>query len=230
MYSSSSTTEFGQAPARSCGSDWYGTYMMSGIRHKHTHKHSGISPTLITAAMVAQGGGLHPCECCMPSALLCDVISVESSYDCGALRCQSVDFCAHVQPYIMSFLQRTAMSYLCSSTAPPTVHFLSTSSLPPHYLPHNYRCCNYTASLRTHTTMSAQRDAISPNPNDGNRKRVCKACDRCRMKKSKCDGKQPCWRCKAGNVVCMFGERRSSRDRVHPKGYVHRAGNLVCSS
>ncbi|KAL2441666.1 hypothetical protein ABEF95_015993 [Exophiala dermatitidis] len=54
----------------------------------------------------------------------------------------------------------------------------------------------------------------------GIRKRVCKACDRCRLKKSKCDGASPCGRCKADNAICVFGERKKSHDKVYPKGYV----------
>lgn len=55
---------------------------------------------------------------------------------------------------------------------------------------------------------------------DNIRKRVCKACDRCRLKKSKCDGSSPCSRCKADNAICVFGERKKSQDKVYPKGYV----------
>ncbi|KAF3399822.1 Fluconazole resistance protein 1 [Penicillium rolfsii] len=55
---------------------------------------------------------------------------------------------------------------------------------------------------------------------DGIRKRVCKACDRCRLKKSKCDGSSPCSRCHADNAICVFGERKKAHDKVYPKGYV----------
>ncbi|KAF7715609.1 Fungal Zn(2)-Cys(6) binuclear cluster domain-containing protein [Penicillium ucsense] len=55
---------------------------------------------------------------------------------------------------------------------------------------------------------------------DGVRKRVCKACDRCRLKKSKCDGSSPCSRCRADNAICVFGERKKAHDKVYPKGYV----------
>jgi len=52
------------------------------------------------------------------------------------------------------------------------------------------------------------------------RKRVGRACDRCRLKKSKCDGKMPCSRCRADNNICVYGERKKSHDKVYPKGYV----------
>ncbi|PVH91666.1 hypothetical protein DM02DRAFT_722328 [Periconia macrospinosa] len=52
------------------------------------------------------------------------------------------------------------------------------------------------------------------------RKRTCKACDRCRLRKSKCDGASPCSRCRANNAICFFGERKKSQDKVYPKGYI----------
>ncbi|KAF1950277.1 hypothetical protein CC80DRAFT_496915 [Byssothecium circinans] len=67
--------------------------------------------------------------------------------------------------------------------------------------------------------MSSQR-ASSMESQDNIRKRVCKACDRCRLKKSKCDGASPCSRCKADNAICVFGERKKTQDKVYPKGYV----------
>lgn len=67
--------------------------------------------------------------------------------------------------------------------------------------------------------MSPQRSE-SMEAQDNIRKRVCKACDRCRLKKSKCDGASPCSRCKADNAICVFGERKKSQDKVYPKGYV----------
>lgn len=67
---------------------------------------------------------------------------------------------------------------------------------------------------------SPQRASSTSSAEDNARKRVCKACDRCRLKKSKCDGANPCSRCKADNAICVFGERKKAHDKVYPKGYV----------
>ncbi|KAJ5560584.1 hypothetical protein N7513_002983 [Penicillium frequentans] len=59
----------------------------------------------------------------------------------------------------------------------------------------------------------------SPYSTDGARSRVQKACDRCRRKKTKCDGSTPCQKCRAENATCMFGDRKRQREKVYPKGY-----------
>ncbi|KAK4206369.1 putative c6 transcription factor protein, partial [Rhypophila decipiens] len=50
-------------------------------------------------------------------------------------------------------------------------------------------------------------------------KRVWKACERCRMKKTKCDGEFPCKRCKDDGLVCTASTRKKTEYKQVPKGY-----------
>lgn len=68
--------------------------------------------------------------------------------------------------------------------------------------------------------MADSSSAERPSEEIHARKRVCKACDRCRLKKSKCDGGNPCGRCRSDDTICFFGERKRMHDKVYPKGYV----------
>ncbi|CAI5758202.1 unnamed protein product [Candida verbasci] len=52
------------------------------------------------------------------------------------------------------------------------------------------------------------------------KKRVGKACDSCRIKKTKCDGKKPCNKCILDNKICVFTEKRKPKEKNHPPGYV----------
>ncbi|GMG39524.1 unnamed protein product [Ambrosiozyma monospora] len=52
------------------------------------------------------------------------------------------------------------------------------------------------------------------------KKRVGKACDSCRLKKTKCSGKHPCEKCQADNKICIYTERKKSRDKVFSYEYV----------
>lgn len=54
---------------------------------------------------------------------------------------------------------------------------------------------------------------------DARHKRVWKACERCRMKKTKCDGEFPCKRCKDDGLVCTAGVRKKMEYKQLPKGY-----------
>lgn len=54
---------------------------------------------------------------------------------------------------------------------------------------------------------------------DGRHKRVWKACERCRMKKTKCDGEFPCKRCKDDGLVCTAGVRKKVEYKQLPRGY-----------
>lgn len=44
------------------------------------------------------------------------------------------------------------------------------------------------------------------------RKRVVQACNRCRLKKSRCNGLYPCLRCQVDNTICSF-------ESVHPQAF-----------
>src|SRR3569833_3277831 len=80
----------------------------------------------------------------------------------------------------------------------------------------------------------------SPSMADGRHKRVWKACERCRMKKTKvlarpglarclhhhsltlaqCDDEFPCKRCRDDGLVCTAGTRKKMEYKQLPKGYV----------
>lgn len=62
--------------------------------------------------------------------------------------------------------------------------------------------------------------SIEENDHHLRKKRVGKACDSCRIKKTKCDGKKPCNRCMLDNKICVFTEKKKVKDKSHPNGYV----------
>ncbi|KAJ4171768.1 Fluconazole resistance protein 1 [Fusarium falciforme] len=53
----------------------------------------------------------------------------------------------------------------------------------------------------------------------GRHKRVSKACERCRMKKTKCDSNFPCKRCKDDGLVCTASVRKKREYKQLPRGY-----------
>lgn len=65
---------------------------------------------------------------------------------------------------------------------------------------------------------------LSPGADDHHhhtkKKRVGKACDLCRIKKTKCDGRKPCLRCLADNKLCAFTEKKRQKEKSHPSGYI----------
>ncbi|KAL2262145.1 hypothetical protein VTK26DRAFT_2345 [Humicola hyalothermophila] len=80
------------------------------------------------------------------------------------------------------------------------------------------RVIKRTSTLARHSTPSPVTDSHSQH-SDGRHKRVWKACERCRMKKTKCDGEFPCKRCKDDGLVCTAGTRKKTEYKQIPKGY-----------
>ncbi|PNP61402.1 hypothetical protein FNYG_13885 [Fusarium nygamai] len=54
---------------------------------------------------------------------------------------------------------------------------------------------------------------------DKSHQKVRKACVRCRMKKTKCDGKIPCRRCKDDQKICTASAKRKITFKHTPRGY-----------
>ncbi|KAL8759338.1 MAG: hypothetical protein Q9184_003652 [Pyrenodesmia sp. 2 TL-2023] len=52
------------------------------------------------------------------------------------------------------------------------------------------------------------------------RQRVTKACQRCRLKKCKCDGHSPCSRCRSDDAICAYVKHQQFDKIVYRKGYV----------
>lgn len=90
-----------------------------------------------------------------------------------------------------------------SSKPVKQVHRASKRASNPHVHP-----TSPTADSQSHHSMV-----------DGRHKRVWKACERCRMKKTKCDGEFPCKRCKDDGLVCTAGTRKKTEYKQLPRGY-----------
>ncbi|KAJ4147712.1 hypothetical protein LMH87_002220 [Akanthomyces muscarius] len=80
---------------------------------------------------------------------------------------------------------------------------------------------SHRASKRANTASAAHHHDIIAGAAgmDGRHKRVWKACERCRMKKTKCDGEFPCKRCKDDGLVCTAGIRKKMEYKQLPRGY-----------
>ncbi|CAL3967903.1 unnamed protein product [Diplocarpon coronariae] len=74
-------------------------------------------------------------------------------------------------------------------------------------------------SLNRSSKRSTSSHEASSVGLDGRHKRVWKACERCRMKKTKCDGESPCKRCKDDGLVCTAGSRKKTEFKQLPRGY-----------
>ncbi|OTA62700.1 hypothetical protein K449DRAFT_433607 [Hypoxylon sp. EC38] len=71
----------------------------------------------------------------------------------------------------------------------------------------------------SHSPTHDHPPPLSPHAIDNRHKRVWKACERCRMKKTKCDGEFPCKRCKDDGLVCTAGTRKKTEYKQLPRGY-----------
>ncbi|KAF6527923.1 hypothetical protein HZS61_008348 [Fusarium oxysporum f. sp. conglutinans] len=77
------------------------------------------------------------------------------------------------------------------------------------------RTCSSAATIHQHRRRAAHTTGM-----DGQNKRVQKACEQCRMRKSKCDTGFPCRRCKDHGLICKGGVPKKSKYKHLPKGYV----------
>lgn len=70
------------------------------------------------------------------------------------------------------------------------------------------------------STSPSSIDDVHKDDHLHRKKRVGRACDLCRIKKTKCDGVKPCTRCVQDNKICVFSEKKKQKDKSHPSGYV----------
>lgn len=123
------------------------------------------------------------------------------------------------------------------SSAPRRSTSSSTKSVKPLHRGSSKRGSTSTHSSTPEHVSSHHSHSVV----DGRHKRVWKACERCRMKKTKvrsaastylrgsglivshlqCDGEFPCKRCKDDGLVCTAGTRKKTEYKQLPRGYVH---------
>ncbi|EMT73067.1 hypothetical protein NOF04DRAFT_3412 [Fusarium oxysporum II5] len=76
------------------------------------------------------------------------------------------------------------------------------------------RACSSAATIHQHRHRATHTTGMY-----GRNKRVQKACEQCRMRKSKCDTGFPCRRCKDHGLICTGGIPSKSKYKQVPKGY-----------
>ncbi|KAE8849858.1 hypothetical protein PTNB73_01134 [Pyrenophora teres f. teres] len=64
---------------------------------------------------------------------------------------------------------------------------------------------------------SDPNDDQAPKPQPQKRRRVTRACDECRRKKIKCDGKQPCTHCTVYSYECTYDQPSNRRRNATPQ-------------
>ncbi|EXA30371.1 hypothetical protein FOVG_18242 [Fusarium oxysporum f. sp. pisi HDV247] len=76
------------------------------------------------------------------------------------------------------------------------------------------RACSSAATIHQYRHRATNATGM-----DGRNKRVQKACEKCRMRKSKCDTGFPCRQCKDRGLICKGGIPKKSKYKHLPKGY-----------
>lgn len=96
----------------------------------------------------------------------------------------------------------------------------SSSPVSSTLLNSNSNSASNSISTSVPVSHSGSASNINNSLDNSKKKRVGKACDSCRLKKTKCNGKQPCERCTADNKICIYTERKKSKDKVYSSEYV----------
>ncbi|KAH8882662.1 hypothetical protein GQ53DRAFT_665490 [Thozetella sp. PMI_491] len=115
------------------------------------------------------------------------------------------------------------MNGLPTPPIPSEEHFRS------HHHAHGMKRSHHSSSSKSSSSAHHHHHHQPPTPPteshtshavaDVRHKRVWKACERCRMKKTKCDGEFPCKRCKDDGLVCTAGTRKKTEYKQLPRGY-----------
>ncbi|KAL2198603.1 hypothetical protein P885DRAFT_32272 [Corynascus similis CBS 632.67] len=105
-------------------------------------------------------------------------------------------------------------------TPPNEEHTRSQGSKRPHASSKPVKTLHRTLKrTSTHSHPPSPARESHAQHGDGRHKRVWKACERCRMKKTKCDGEFPCKRCKDDGLICTAGTRKKTEYKQLPPGY-----------
>ncbi|SZF05725.1 unnamed protein product [Blumeria hordei] len=72
-----------------------------------------------------------------------------------------------------------------------------------------------TTAINTSNTTQSSNTSTSPPK----RRRISRACDVCRKRKVKCDGKHPCTHCITNNLVCTYNRPSNRQKRLSIKEF-----------
>ncbi|SZF05690.1 unnamed protein product [Blumeria hordei] len=76
---------------------------------------------------------------------------------------------------------------------------------------------DHVLTTTTNTSNTTQSSNISTSP--PKRRRISRACDVCRRRKVKCDGKHPCTHCISNNLVCTYNRPSNRQKRLSIKEF-----------